>query len=693
MKKAQLIKEEPLKATQTMLDMARTDVGVTRCYKSGYYTQNYTEYQTFLYFRARLQGEILEVDVYTRAELALGKKTPVYRIFLDKEKKEFATYDEAGWKTAKIDNLDYGKRNYFQKTPREQAESRDVRMVNDYFSTGCHDAIYKAVRNFQHEVRRNVRQEKYRCETEAIDEVMNTVPDTLPADFTEWIRKTAFRNKISMFYLSREKKAWCEGCGEHIALNLFQSEPKHLQIGKCPSCGCKVTFRSWNKQSVVNKKIEVGILQKCNDGKHIIYRQFDVRKRLEKEKDYVPEINMYEEYRENYTYEMQKEQSYEWGEFRQSDVYRWCRYGTVNHGGYYWNEYARETAVIYTKNLTRLLKDTGLRYIPLADILREAGSVKLDSVIYELRTNSIYEKLYKAGLRRLTIEMLKKNVLTKLEYSGNKIWNKLKVDRNVFKQAVRLNVTDVQMRILQLLYAKGRTVTDKELKWLDANIGANNLLNHAGKQTMHRIIRYIQANNPTGEEQERRDMLQTWNDYLDIADTYNWNLYDRSIFFPQNLTRAHDEIVKMDLIEKDKKEKRDAEAKDKALRKLAKDIARLFGNEDDDYFVMVPQSREEFLKEAQMQHNCVASRYYDMAVNGETIILFVRRKSAPEESFCTVEVKKMGGEFQIIQNYTAYNKPAPEDEKAFLKKTVKEAQKRWDKERRRKVKVQIAAAV
>ena len=79
-----------------------------------------------------------------------------------------------------------------------------------------------------------------------------------------------------------------------------------------------------------------------------------------------------------------------------------------------------------------------------------------------------------------------------------------------------------------------------------------------------------------------------------------------------------------------------------------------------------------------MQHNCVA-RYYDSAVKGECIILFIRRRKASQKPFCTVEIRNVNGKFAVIQNRAAYNKEAPEDVKEFLEKAVRQAQQIADR--------------
>ena len=51
-----------------------------------------------------------------------------------------------------------------------------------------------------------------------------------------------------------------------------------------------------------------------------------------------------------------------------------------------------------------------------------------------------------------------------------------------------------------------------------------------------------------------------------------------------------------------------------------------------------PKSTQEIKDEAVMQNNCVAS-YIKKVINGDCHILFLRRKSEPNKSLCTIEVR------------------------------------------------------
>lgn len=82
-----------------------------------------------------------------------------------------------------------------------------------------------------------------------------------------------------------------------------------------------------------------------------------------------------------------------------------------------------------------------------------------------------------------------------------------------------------------------------------------------------------------------------------------------------------------------------------------------------DYLIAVPQSSLDLHRESDVLHHCVKS-YVDAVANGKTRILFLRKRTEPETPFVTIEVENS----VLIQCKAAYNRPAPTEAQAFVKK-------------------------
>ena len=74
-------------------------------------------------------------------------------------------------------------------------------------------------------------------------------------------------------------------------------------------------------------------------------------------------------------------------------------------------------------------------------------------------------------------------------------------------------------------------------------------------------------------------------------------------------------------------------------------------------------SAEEITREGEQMHNCVAG-YASRHAEGKTIILLLRRRRAPGESWHTVEIEPVT--LTCRQCYAAYNRPAEPEAQAFM---------------------------
>ena len=180
MKKVGLIKIKPLMATDNMLQQARSDLGEQKIIHRSYGPDTrYTEYKTFLYFRARKQGAILEICLYTRADLVRRDRVPRYRIFLDRDGESHATYEcaEGKWRTAKIDSIPCGSRIHYVPDPKPVVSESTKKLINEYCRTGRLMDVKEAILDFQSACAGKRLKKKYKLETDQIDYMMNMVPE------------------------------------------------------------------------------------------------------------------------------------------------------------------------------------------------------------------------------------------------------------------------------------------------------------------------------------------------------------------------------------------------------------------------------------------------------------------------------------------------------------------------------------
>lgn len=97
--------------------------------------------------------------------------------------------------------------------------------------------------------------------------------------------------------------------------------------------------------------------------------------------------------------------------------------------------------------------------------------------------------------------------------------------------------------------------------------------------------------------------------------------------------------------------------------------SHIWNYQNDEFFIKIPSSVEDFRKEAEDQHNCLyRGSYIRQVLSGETNIIFIRRKSEPEKSFITCEITPDG---TICQYFLKRNAaPWPDTPEAVFRREL-----------------------
>lgn len=90
-------------------------------------------------------------------------------------------------------------------------------------------------------------------------------------------------------------------------------------------------------------------------------------------------------------------------------------------------------------------------------------------------------------------------------------------------------------------------------------------------------------------------------------------------------------------------------------------LQRRYGYAEMGLIVIPPHSAKEITREGDKLHHCVG-RYVGTVVKSNTTILFVRKASAPEKPYCTMEVKHG----DVVQARIQNNDDPPPEVKRFI---------------------------
>lgn len=664
MRKSELLKMPALKLTAGMINTARNDIGVRRNSYS-------VEYKYSRYYKALEQGGILKVAVWSRERVWKRQQEPDWEIYIDKENRKWQSYCplENRWSEARIENLSISNSGtaygdyYGVKGYDDQAS---VRLVNDYFYAGENKkmSIRYAVLKFQENTAKEKLITHHRQILERIDTVMNRVPE-MPKDLETWIVKDAYCKRQYMIYDRSAGKARCTACwGVVDDIKMF----RHNGQGKCPVCRAEVTYKSWNMQKTIEDRVNVGVLQRMKDEEGYVLRIFKTHIRYRKNADYSKEIWWSEDGRIVTNNDFGGHKFYVWDKYKNIGPERWVPEYNI---GFYKYRTADEEAVIYQKNLDRILKNTEFRYLPARKLFtRRKGSYsKPISFLQGSKQKPQVEVLIKVGLYQAAYEIAIKNYDEVKEWNKESPWEYLGITKEYFKMAVREDMRLGEISVLREATKKNIRISAEQAefykKYFYRNIGRIFDMGHTEK-----MYKYLKA---LAEQGGGR--MGDYLDYLEDLQVLQIPL-TKAALFPKDFGKAHTDTAQIRRERDEEIEKAKVTRQNRMFSKILPKIRELYECENESLKVIIPTCKADFQKEGQNNHNCVGG-YFKKMLKGACVVVFLRKKEEPEKSFCTVEFDPFG---KVRQNRTTYNKEAPLEAVEFIDKLSADVQKKIKKQ-------------
>lgn len=676
---------EKIYATRNMIQTANDNLIETKLEKTswGYRERKTSKY--YRYFRAEIKNEILKVAIFTQCELEKNNVRPLYEVYCDKVNQTYLTYDvkNAKWRTAKIDNLEYPGMSYLYLSNNWQQDSDRAR-VNEYFNTGKNIDIYKAVLDFQIEIKEEQLKRKHRNEIEAIDNVMREVPN-IPKNFENWIAHNCFRE--IMFYEPERKcryrmqQMYCTHCRQWMDVPRYPNRPKHNEETICPKCKIPVVYKSWNKQKYVTDEIYVGLLQRLKDDTDWIIRRFKCRIIRNHEKGWEEyKMTTYEDVRSRLTDSFYEAETFEYGEYKCTGVYRWCHNARNSQFGYYYHPQIGRV-LMYTPNLKRELKREKFANLDLKKVMRGAERKSVDPVfiLKKLQTYPYIEYLQKSKLNKLVSEIIEnKEDGSLFNKNAIKVHELLQLDKQRLNRIKELNGGSRTLTALQYERQTGNKLTNDNLLFLEENnVCVKNLIitTMRTNMNMQRTINYLQKQMfITG--QNWKEIYEHYVDYLDMAELFDMDVTDEIVCRQPRLMEFHDRYLEKKNRQKNKLRDKEVDIKYKNIKANSKRYEERFKYSNKEFQIVVPKKASDITREGRLQHHCVgASDTYISNMNCEKyFILFLRRKSNLKTPYYTLEVTWDG---DIKQFYAAYDRqPDKEKIRAVLENFTKTVQKR-----------------
>lgn len=462
------------------------------------YVQEVCEY--YAYLRCITQDGILKVAFFLPEHLRLDGSNPAYEVYLDKEKRQFITYNSLTqkWCESKLDRLDWKRLYWYAKTSWVSEE--DMTAVQTYL--GSDKKAVDAILQFQRDVRDEQLEQRHRRETDPWDKDMEQVPE-LPKDWSRWVDKVAIRQNYIYYHYKKggAKTGYCTYCEKEVPIKVH---PHHNQQGRCICCRHPVVFKAYGRAGYMQtEKHFAYLIQRCKDG--FVVREFQADRTYRKES--LPNSKLYcQEIRRTIYDRERKPRTYYWGLYKQRNM-RWISGRPCSYG---W--YGSDDGRVYGKTLPTL-EQQELRCTGLVNWIRKQKSVDPEKYLAVLERIPQMEQISKVKLPKLTKECFSScGTVSELikNHSAGSLIKALGLDSRRFQRLRLHNGGCDLLRWLQYEKGTGREIPDNVLLWMcQQNISPRDVQFIADRMSMVQVYNYVRRQMPSFRRNSH-EVLRTW---------------------------------------------------------------------------------------------------------------------------------------------------------------------------------------
>ena len=502
-----------------------------------------------------------------------------------------------------------------------------------------------------------------------VQEKMALAP-AVPDDFEEFIREKLFRHAHIM-YVSKEE-ATCSRCG--VKTKKIK-EMKHNAESICPSCGKAVTYKTVGRMSEHEDKKEILLIQKWEND--VILRYFKCSlysKNGKKENlEYTESVRTYHNERISWY----DKRYVHYADFAGEDFW------SDKMNSYHQVCYGR--CCLYSGNLKEITDLLGERaHLPIEEMAEEGIVIPWKDILSgQPLPNSIFEKLYKAGLKKLAVEYIRSVHVggVSTNYKQQELKKILMITGPMLTYMRTHNSGRKVLEVFQDAKVDNHGLNDQEIIELaEAGIKASELKKISEKGKLIKMFHYLKK---TAGYSNLKTTYSHYVDYTDMAKGMDYDFRKDTVRYPRDLKAAHDKAVTEFYKEERDKKKREVLKKYPQIRKMEEKLNKKYGYRDKEYVIMAPADAADIVEEGRELHHCVGGDTYLHKHNTEyTYILFLRKAQEPDKRYYTIEFDPKDN--RIVQYY-GYNDKKPDKEQ------VDKVLDKWKKQLKRK-ESRVAAA-
>ena len=283
-------------------------------------------------------------------------------------------------------------------------------------------------------------------------------------------------------------------------------------------------------------------------------------------------------------------------------------------------------------NLKSLFKGTVYQYSQLDKFVKHSGYTDIAYFLKVIPNHPRFEYLVKLKLYNLASEVSKFDSVI-----NNKFEDVFRVNKEFYPFMKKHDITYNQLRVLQL-------AKKADIRLLKGLQDCYNL------EWLSKVVNL--------EKAWRLGLLNSRNeheykDYLEFCIQLGYDMKDKNVLYPKNLTKSHDKLEKLVEICENEANSRLLKERYELLKE------KIYQNKK--YLIYPASSADELIEESKQQSNCVKT-YCKKAAFGECDIYLMRLCENPERSLVTVEVR----DDKVVQARVKHNNECTKEQWKFL---------------------------
>ena len=467
----------------------------------------------------------------------------------------------------------------------------------------------------------NIRTEKMLRQVEADMAEFNAV---MPRPKTKSIINSVWEDFL--WFSKKDGVGYCTKCGGDFA----PAKPfRHGAVLECPVCHKKLKARDMNRKTIEDIH---WVVVPYMDGDKLMTRRFRVDIVWNDIRD--PFVDVEELYRD--VHDGKSWTGYMWWHLNDGremwmpfKARRGC-YITSYTSNYYT---PHSESIYHPERLPKMLASTKYKYFPVMQLIKPNAAWEIDNAIYLAETKPWIELLLKVGFVKLAREAAYGCSTMPVDVNATSVIKLLMVSRRSYK--LLLSIGDPTLDQLKLLQRHPAETLDdlqclafmKKAMYNGDDKAWELMQTSLGRKT----LRYLS----TLTSKDVHDYF----DYITWLDRLGYDTTDEYYIFPADFRAAHDAMSAAYKKYQDRQIAKQKKLQDKVIARLKEqNDLPAFHLHSNGLFITAAGSTDELAREGRDLHHCVAT-YAEQVAKGETIILFIRRESAPDTPFYTMEFK------------------------------------------------------